>query len=446
MALPPLIRPHVHSYPTLESAIWFLQLRWVAVLGQLLTLAVVTWGLRIELRGVSLLSMIGVTAISNAAYWFWLIRLHRSGVTRTDRLSGDGVLGDQVITGLLLLDICTLTGMLYFSGGLTNPFALFYFVNIAVAGAIVTPIWAWMCWLATVAGVFLLMLDSVPISILTSHFPTLSSGTDAWSIPKVGEFVAFAACGGVITYFITILTGELRQRENELQEAEAARIRNRQLEALATLAGGAAHELATPLSTIAVVAKELGRSLEKIRAPESLSQDVALIRDELNRCREILNRMTSAAGEAAGEGLRRITLDEFLQECLVGLREPQRVQVKTTSSEQVNLLPVQAAAQALRNLMQNALDATPATQPIEVSASTSDSHWQIQVIDHGTGMSPEVLERVGEPFFTTKEPGRGMGLGLYLTENVLRRLDGTLQFSSRLGQGTTALVTLPTER
>ena len=79
-------------------------------------------------------------------------------------------------------------------------------------------------------------------------------------------------------------------------------------------------------------------------------------------------------------------------------------------------------------------------------ADLVESNWRILVIDHGDGMTAEVLQRVGEPFFTTKEPGRGMGLGLYLTQNVLRRLNGELKFSSRPGQGTTAEILLPTSR
>ena len=213
----------------------------------------------------------------------------------------------------MLVDILILTGMLYLSAGIANPFALFYFVNIAVAGAIVTPAWAWGVCLATVCGVGLLLIRSLPINELSSA-SLLAASPDSgfyWTIPKIGFFVSFATCSGIITYFITILTGELRQREQALKDAEDARIRNRQLEALATLAAGAAHELASPLSTIAVVAKELSRALEKQHVPESVTKDVALIRAELDRCRQILDRMTSTAGEAAGEKLRTISIDDF---------------------------------------------------------------------------------------------------------------------------------------
>ena len=440
MPLSPLLNPHVHSHPTLETAIWLLHLRWVAVAGQLLTMSVVEWVLDIKLPQSGMLTLMGVTAVTNLGYSLWLQRLRKNGLQAADRLPTY-----QVVSSLMLIDLAVLTGMLFLTGGLTNPFALFYFVNIAVAGAILTPAWAWSVWFVAVLSVTLLLLRSQPLLELNN---SNLQATGELSLPKLGYLVSFAACGGVITYFVTVLTGELKQRELALKEAEDARVRNRQLEALATLAAGAAHELASPLSTIAVVAKELSRSLEKNGARETDMKDVSLIRSEVDRCRQILDRMTITAGEAAGERLDAITLDRFLDETLLGLREPQRVKVTVAEAAKLkkNLLPLQATAQAIRNLVQNALDASPTHEDIIVRADLVDSNWRIRVIDRGEGMTVEVLQRVGEPFFTTKEPGRGMGLGLYLTQNVLRRLNAELKFTSRPGQGTTAEILLPTSR
>ena len=446
MALPPLIRPHVNAQPTLDTAIWFMQLRWVAVAGQLLTMAVVMWVLRIALPVTELGILIGVTAATNACYGLWLGHLRRLGINSSDRLPSA-----QVISGLMLTDIVVLTGMLYLSAGIANPFSLFYFVNIAVAGALISPAWAWTVWATTVVGVIVLLQWSMPLAEL-SHTSAFAADEQtalrAWTIPKMGYLVSFATCSGVITYFITLLTGELRQREHLLQEAEDARVRNRQLEGMATLAAGAAHELATPMSTIAVVAKELSRALDKQGAPDATRQDVVLIRSELDQCRQILDRMTSAAGEAAGERLCTISLQDFLDETLLGLRRSDHVNVEISEQDAVSesLLPVQGAAQALRNLLQNAIDAGSENDRVRLFATAAEEQWVLHVQDKGSGMSPEVLERIGEPFFTTKEPGRGMGLGLHLTQNVIRRLNGTLSFESELGSGTTAKVILPTSR
>ena len=443
MRLPPLIRPQVYAHPTLDTANWFLHLRWLAVIGQLLTLVVVRYGLQIELPIAPIAGLIAVTAATNLAYWLWLSHLYRCGLAPADRLPTS-----QVISALMLIDILDLTGLLYLTAGVANPFWLFYFVNIAMAAAIVTPGWAWGLWFCTVACVTLLLtIRSQPINILSfTDFASLDS--HRWTIAKQGYLISFVACSGIITYFITILTGELRHREHAIKDAQEAKSRNRQLESLATLAGGAAHELASPLSTIAVVAKELSRTLEKQAVAESAIRDVSLIRSELDRCRQILDRMTAATGEAAGERLQSIRIDDLLQETLLGVREADRVELSCHGNIQqlTSLLPVQATAQALRNLVQNALDASPSDSSVRLSATARDGDWWIEVSDDGEGMSEQVQQRIGEPFFTTKEPGKGMGLGVYLAMNVLKRLEGELKFSSRSGQGTTAHVRIPVHR
>lgn len=425
----------------MESVVWLLHLRWVAVAGQLCVILGVQWLLNIPLPIWSLLALVAFTAATNIVYSLWLKMLRRrepAGHANEPTY--------HLVALLMLVDLLTLTGMLWLSGSLQNPFALFYFVNIAVAGVILTPAWAWALWLCAVICLVALLAVGQPLPALQQQ--DWLGGSSRWSIGHIGLLISFATCGGVITYFITMLTGELKQREMELHAAEDERLRVRQLEGLATLAAGAGHELATPLSTIAVVTKELSRNVEKHALPPSVAQDVALIRSELNRCREILDRMASAAGDAAGERLSQTTVEQFFHEVLLGLREPQRVQVHIAENAKkvTSLLPIQAAAQAVRNLVQNAIDASQPGADIQLNAEAADSKWRILVIDRGDGMTSDVLQRVGEPFFTTKEPGRGMGLGLYLTQNVLNRLGGKLVFSSRPGHGTTAEVTLPCTR
>ncbi len=146
--------------------------------------------------------------------------------------------------------------------------------------------------------------------------------------------------------------------------------------------------------------------------------------------------------------MTQTTVDEFFEEILLGVREPGRVRVSVADNVKsiTSDLPVQAAAQAVRNLVQNAIDASQPGADVELKADLAGDKWRLLVVDRGDGMTNEVLQRIGQPFFTTKEPGRGMGLGLYLTQNVLHRLGGKLVFSSRPGHGTTAEVTLPCKR
>jgi two-component system sensor histidine kinase RegB len=240
----------------------------------------------------------------------------------------------------------------------------------------------------------------------------------------------------VIAYFVTRVTKDLA-----LQRAAAAQARNRalrseRLAALATLAAGAAHELATPLGTIAVVAKELERELRGL----GTAADARLIREEVDRCKEILSQMASDAGESAGEAFAATRLQTLIEMTLEAVAERERVQVSIEGSADVQV-PPRAFARALRGLVRNALQASE--QAVQVSVRTSPERVEIAIADRGCGMSEELLARVGEPFFTTKEPGRGMGLGVFLARALAERLGGSLELSSALKQGTTVRVVLP---
>jgi two-component system sensor histidine kinase RegB len=283
-----------------------------------------------------------------------------------------------------------------------------------------------------------------------SLLPVVETGN--WSLTQLGLLIAFATCGSVIVYFMTRVTGALSDQERDLRAAQEDRSRNEKLEALGTLAAGAAHELATPLTTIALVAKDVEQSLRHVHFvdDEDLIDDVGLIRQQLDRCKSILDRMASHAGETVGEMMQKITLCDFYEDVRQGLAEASgRVHVAYASgSEHVMIeVPVDALSQAIRGLVQNALDASPSGDPVHVRITCHDSLMLWSIEDFGTGMTDEVLRRVSEPFFTTKQPGNGMGLGVFLARNVIERLGGSVQFQSRTGKirphGTTVSVRLP---
>ncbi len=450
---------HVFSEPHVSTAIWLTQLRWVAVAGQLLVIGYVWFALLVPLPIFELLLLVTGTAISNGILWLWVRRLQRTSHSAAHARSSeamdssvvaDDTIGSRAIGMLISIDVLTLTALLYFSGGAANPFIFFYFANIAIAGMILPQTWAWCISLASILGGLFLLNRAYPLEV----FDSSPLAYDAvWGVTKYAFLIAFSTCCSVITYFVSMLAMELRQREVQLAVVEKERERSQRLEALATLAAGAGHELASPLSTIAVVAKELSRNLEKTESTPSIRRDVELIREELNRCKEILHRMKSGAGEAAAENLRPVSLNEILRETVQAMREPHRVTIHMSNAigESLGILPKQAISQALRNLLQNGLDASSPEQSIELRVTVdkqmgsrkSKDVWRLSISDQGTGMTDEVQRRLGEPFFTTKEVGQGMGLGVFLTRNVIRGLGGELAFEPSPDGGTTCRVTLP---
>jgi two-component system sensor histidine kinase RegB len=443
-------RNHSFSEPNTSTAIWLSQLRWIAVAGQLVVIGFVSAILKIPLPLTPLLVLVCVTALTNVALMWWARRGGSHSSTPVGNNDPSKTIGSQGLGSLLLLDVATLTGLLYFTGGAANPFSFFYFANIAVAGIILSRFWMMVITIASVACGAWLLYNATSLTVFDN---SPLDHQAPWGVTKLAFLIAFATCCGVLAYFVSMLALEVRQRDRKLAIAEKERERSQRLEALATLAAGAGHELASPLSTIAVIAGELSRSLEKHDIPDKVRRDFGLIREELNRCKEILHRMKSGAGEAAAERLHPVTLKEILKETTAAMREPDRViiQMDRAVGDFQALLPKQALSQALRNLVQNGLDASSESESIRVHSTIvlegeDQRSWLLEIEDRGSGMTDEVLRRIGEPFFTTKEVGEGMGLGVFLTRNVIQGLGGELRFARGNPAGTRCTVKIPLVR
>lgn len=419
------------------NAPWLVKLRWVALLGQLATVLFVAYGLGVPLAVRPLAAALAVTGVTNVVLEWWV-----RGALRQQHASSR--MASATIAGVMLLDLVVLTFMLYVTGGPTNPFVVFYFVNLALAGVLLEASLAWMLAGVACLGMATLFWMRWPVLVLSdpARLTTMAS-EERLPLAAVGDFVALVTGSGVIVAFMTRVTTELRASQQARRRAEERRARSEKLEALGTLAAGAAHELATPLSTIAVVATEVERELAGLDLPESVTSDLALVRSELQRCRTILDRMSVDVGHSIGEALAQIELGELVQTVFSGLSSDDRVDYAPDPTVQKLTLrvPRVALAQALRALVQNGLDASDTG--VTVAAMHVADGVQLVITDQGLGMDREQLARAGEPFFTTKQPGQGMGLGLFLARSVIERLGGSLEIRSTPGEGTQAVVQVP---
>ncbi|MDP7016906.1 MAG: sensor histidine kinase, partial [Pirellulaceae bacterium] len=244
-----------------------LRLRWAAVIGQVATIAVTTTVLGVDLQLPPLITIVGLTAVTNAL----AARSLRDQVRREEGPLF-GPTGDRWLATLMALDMLSLTGLLYYTGGPENPFTMFYFVNLALSAVVLPAVWSWLLTSLAVSA-------SIGLFFVHVELPELRDANQSeMSIREIGFLVALAGCAVVVVHFITRVTTALHLREAQLREAEEKRQASRRLDSLATLAAGAGHELASPLSTIAVVAKELSMHLEGVDVPETVVRDVALIR------------------------------------------------------------------------------------------------------------------------------------------------------------------------
>lgn len=410
---------------------WLMRLRWAQVVGQAATIAVAELVLGVALPVLPLMLVVGVGLASNLA-----LELYVFGSLRRDRIAIRPV-AEWRLAGIMMLDVALLTVLLALTGGPLNPFGFLYLVQIALATVLLRAGWAWLLVALAFVAYGVLLVAHQPLAI--------SDQTRA-----IGMWVAIGVAAGFIVHFLLRITGALAERDAELNEARGRAARRERLASLATMAAGAAHELSTPLGTVALVAKELERHLTAAEAAPHLIEDARLIRDQVARCRGILDQMAGGAG-TVGEGIEVRTVGAVVSDCLTDVRAspPVRVDLTPDAAATHVRLPPRAVAQALRSLITNAQDASPPDQPVRITASVDRGgdgrSLRLVITDRGGGMSADVLARVGEPFYTTKPPGRGMGLGMYLARAVVEGIGGTLIIESTPGRGTRITVVIPVE-
>ncbi|MFT3692008.1 MAG: ATP-binding protein [Kofleriaceae bacterium] len=407
---------------------WLARLRWAEVAGQALTVLVAQALLEGKLPIAALLGVISVGLVSNLVvetYFFG----GRRGLRLQLREEPSHPVEEWHLALVMMIDIAVLTGLLYLTGGPHNPFAFLYLVQIALAAVLVQALWTWMLVGLSFIGFGILILAHQPLAI-----PEDSRVIGAW--------VALGVASAFVVQFLLRITGALAQREAELSEARNLAARQERLASLATMAAGAAHELSTPLGTVALAAKELERALA---ANPDLASDARLIREQVGRCRAILDQMQQGAG-TVGEGVASCTVGELLAETLIGIRDGVRVTQEVSPDVAASKLrvPPRAVSQALRSLVTNAQDASPTGSAVLVTVRRTDPTLTVTIRDRGTGIPDEVMQRIGEPFFTTKAPGRGMGLGLFLARAVVEGVGGQMAIDSGEA-GTEVRVTLPTD-
>lgn len=388
-------------------------LRWLAALGQGATLFIV-WRLGVEVPWWQCGSAVMVTVLTNLILEWWGRQIHWE--------IHDGFFH------ILLWDSLTLTFLLHWTGGLQNPFALFYLVQLTLAavalrssavvslGLLMTGafLWLWQC------AVPLRMQDAsaVPGERLTQGFLT-----------------ALVLSGG----FVLTLLLALRRRSHRLQK-ERERLR-RELDArerflsVAALATGFAHELGTPLGTIALAAEEMKAQPD--------AETAAIIIREAERCQKVLQRLRELGQEATGRSAEPCIVWRTVEATLNELPETQRARVKVDLKAKDAPVACAGLREALLVLLRNALLASADDEKVVLRVETASEALRFIVEDRGTGFSDEMLRHWGEPFRSTRDPGSGMGLGLFFVRRLAASMQGSVEVENLATGGARVTLTLP---
>lgn len=406
---------------------WLLRLRWVGVVAQITAILITGVVLKLELPWLPLLAIIGVTALSNV-----LLQLFAKPLWH----QGEGTLA-AVIAG----DVLLLTALIYLTGGASNPFTSFYLVLVALAAMSLSPKrLAAIVALAT-AAYFFVYFNGIP---LRGPDGIGEIGCPAYSLHLQGMAVAFFLTTLFVAYFVRRMLRSLQEREAALAAAETRAARADQFSALAALAAGVAHELGSPLGTIAVAAHELEISLAK-NGQNGPLEDATLIREEVERCRGILDRLDRRSTAGTGDPAEPCSAEKLIHEVKNALPASQlpRLITRDHTKGAALHLPRLPVVQALVVLVQNACEADDQNKPVELEITLTTEELLLAVLDRGPGLSSAAEKHAGEPFFTTKPPRQGMGLGLFLVRTLATQLGGEMTHLPRDGGGTIAIVRLP---
>ena len=401
------------------------RLRWMAIVGQSVSVVIVAYGFEFPLPVGLCFALIACSAWLNLFLTFRYPATHR--------------LPPLAAFGILMFDALQLAGLLYITGGLTNPFALLMIVPVVVSATSLP-----LRMTALLAGVVI----AIAAVLVFFHLDLPWHAGGQLTIPFLYVAGMWLAVSSTITFtgiYAFRVAEEARLLANALAATELVLQREQHLSALDGLAAAAAHELGTPLATIALVAKEM--ELEDTN-DEKHREDVNLLRSQSERCREILKRLTSLSSEGEAH-IGRLALTSLVEEVIAPHRDF-GIAIDRKAGKRFGPEPVgrrnPGVIYGLGNLVENAVDFARGTVTV---------HWRwdygtvtIAIIDDGPGFPPEIIDRIGEPYMSTRqgsERGGGLGLGLFIAKTLLERSGATLEFrnSSTPGEGALVEITWP---
>ncbi|MCC0042950.1 MAG: ActS/PrrB/RegB family redox-sensitive histidine kinase [Brucellaceae bacterium] len=399
-----------------------IRLRWLAVIGQSAAVFAVAYGLGFPLPVGPCLALIACSAWLNLFLSFRYAATHR--------------LEPKAALGILTFDALQLGGLLFMTGGLTNPFAVLMAVPVVISATSLPRNYTALLGVIVVAATTVLGFYHLPIP----WYP----GTEL-IMPLVfiaGVWMAVVSSIAFTSIYAYRVAEEARLLANALAATELVLQREQHLSALDGLAAAAAHELGTPLATIALVAKEMERALE---TDPRFKEDVSLLRSQSERCREILKRLTNLSSEGEAH-LARMPLTSLVEEAVAPHREF-GIELRLEPGKCEGPEPIgrrnPGVIYGLGNLVENAVDF--ARSVVVIRWEWNADKVSISVTDDGAGFSAEVMDRIGEPYLTRRtgpSSGGGLGLGLFIAKSLLDRSGAVIAFSNAPEPGKGAVVTV----
>ena len=416
--------PHFFS-PSRESLHRIIQLRFILLVAQVFLVWVAYQWFEVNLPLGPIAIVILLVVVVNL---FSILRLRI-----------DFPFTEPEIFAQLVVDVLALSVLLYYCGGSTNPFVSLYLVPLVVTAVALGKWYTWLMCVLVISCYSVLVVRYQPLVMQGDSLHLLH----LQHLHLRGMWLNFVISGLLITFITIRIRQSLRDHGKALAKARADSARDENLVGLGMVAVGAMHELGTPLSTMSVLTGELKREYSE---DPRLSENLDLLSSQIKLCKTRLNDLLDNSGRGVNRSGSLVSIEQFFLELLERwriMRPAIKIDRSNIKGPEIKIVSELSIEQAIINFLDNAADVSPEQVEIEVSW---DSQWiDVGIHDRGPGLTDELARNVGKVFFTTKSPGKGMGIGLYLANASIERMGGNVELFSRSGGGLTIHIRLPVD-
>ncbi|MEY4718059.1 MAG: hypothetical protein RL563_677 [Pseudomonadota bacterium] len=439
-----------HILPKAEISIRE-NLNWLYILRNLILFAIVM-SVFVAVHGL------GITLPMNQL-WLAIFAMSILNLYTWLRLRTPEPVTEYEIFSQICMDVLALAYLLYLTGGASNPIIWVFLLPLIVTAIMLPQAYAWNMVIITSCIYTILIAYNIPLPALAPKMDHHSIGMTPemslqlqliedrrhFNLHVFGMWFGFVFSAGLVAFFVVALAKTLKERERSLSEARESALRDEKVVSLGTLAASAAHDMGTPLGTIAILAHEMVEDLPEHRFPE-LNQKLQIMQKQVERCKQALSVMSASAGEMRAESGKVMLVGEYIDEVLNQWRAHKpstklKLYLSPTIEMQAKIIAERTLTHSIINILNNAAEATNEETGIEFHVHWDLLHLQIKIRDFGPGLPPELVDFAGQHPVTSNK--QGMGVGLFLTYTTIKRLGGTISFYNLETGGACVEIGLP---
>lgn len=430
---------------------WLFILRNMMILGEGFLVVMFVYGLNIQ--------------IPEQQLWLVIVAIIVVNMYTSMRLQTDDPVTEMEIFSQICIDVFSIAALLYLTGGASNPITWVFLLPLIITAIMLPQAYAWYMVILTTSMYSILIAFNVPLPSIEPHAPDAAlfhpspsminyemlqkqhqiSDNHYYNLHMFGMWFGFVFSAGIVAFFVVELANTLKNRERSLAEAREQALRDESVVALGTLAASAAHDMGTPLGTIAIVVHELLQEFPQDDFPE-INEKMEILQNQVSRCKDTLSFMSASAGEMRAESGKAMLLTYYLGDVVSQWRTHKPTAklsyfIDPNVSSEAQIIAERTLTHALINILNNAAEASGSEQGVEFHANWDRDEMVLKIRDYGPGFSPEIIKLIGKQPVSSKN--KGLGVGLFLAYSTINRLGGKIELRNEDSGGACVEITLP---